>query len=320
MAKYRHALPQLDGGFFLTDGGIETTLIFHDKWDLLDFAAFDLLKSAGGMAALRKYFRAYGAIARRYTSGLILESATWRASADWGARLGYSRDGLAAANRQSIELLEEMRGEFETDRDKVVISGCIGPRGDGYSPKNLMSAAQADDYHREQIEVFAGTAADLITAITINYVEEAVGIARAARHMGMPVVISLTVETDGALPTGQSLQAAVERVDGATASYPLYYMISCAHPTHFENILSKAEPWVKRLRGLRANASRRSHAELNDSPDLDIGDPVELGAQYARLKTISLPALNIMGGCCGTDERHVEEIAKVCVPLFRSLT
>ena len=316
MTKYRNALPQLGGGFFLTDGGIETTLIFHDGLELPDFAAFDLLKSAAGTVPLGKYFRAYGAVARRFNTGLVLESATWRASSDWAARLGYSREALAAANRKSIELLEEIRGEFETDRSKIVISGCVGPRGDGYSPANMMSAEEAKNYHREQIEIFAGSAADMVTAITVNYVAEAVGIAQAAQLAGMPVVISFTVETDGALPTGQTLRKAIEQVDAVTSSYPCYYMINCAHPTHFEPTLSNAQPWVERIRGLRANASRRSHAELNESTELDVGDPVELGAQYAQLKATRLPRLNVMGGCCGTDHRHVEEIAKACAPLF----
>jgi len=298
MAKYRNALPQLGGDFFLTDGGTETTLIFHDKLELPDFAAFDLLKSAAGTAALRKYFRAYGAI----------------------ARLGYSRDALATANRKSIDLLEKIRSEFETDRSEIVISGCVGPRGDGYRPASMMSTQEAEHYHRQQIEIFAGGAADMVGALTVNYVEEAVGIARAAQQAGMPVAISFTVETDGALPTGQTLQAAIEQVDEATASYPCYYMINCAHPIHFAHVLSKAEPWVNRIRGLRANASRRSHSELNESSELDVGDPVELGAQYAQLKETVLPNLNVMGGCRGTDQRHVEAIAKACAPLFRSPT
>ena len=318
MAKYRNALPQLGGELFLTDGGIETTLIFHDGLELPDFAAFDLLKHADGTAALRKYFRAYGAIARSFNTGLVLESATWRASADWAARLGYSRDALAAANRKSIELLEEMRGEFESDRCKIVLSGCVGPRGDGYSPAYLMSEQETKNYHSEQIEIFAGSAADMVAAITLNYVEEAVGIARAAQRAGMPVAISFTVETDGALPTGQTLQTAIEQVDAATSSYPCYYMINCAHPTHFDHVLSKAQPWVARIRGLRANASRLSHAELNEASELDVGDPAELGGQYARLKETALPQLNVMGGCCGTDHRHIEEIAKACAPLFRT--
>jgi len=314
MAKYRNALPQLDGKFFLTDGGIETTLIFHDGLELPHFAAFDLLARAEGTAALRKYFRAYGDIARRFNTGLVLESATWRASADWAARLGYSRAGLAAANLKSIDLLEEIRGEFETERTKIVISGCVGPRGDGYIPANIMSAEAAEKYHGEQIEIFADSAADMVTAITVNYAEEALGIVRAAQHNAMPVVISFTVETDGRLPTGQTLAAAVKQVDAATSSYPCYYMINCAHPTHFDPVLSKIQPWMKRIRGLRANASRLSHAELNESAELDVGDPVALAGQYATLKKTRLTQLNVMGGCCGTDHRHIEEIAKACAP------
>ncbi|HET7854023.1 MAG TPA: homocysteine S-methyltransferase family protein [Candidatus Methylomirabilis sp.] len=319
MARYRNALPQLGGDPFLTDGGIETTLIFHEGLELPDFAAFHLLKDPKGEAALRKYFRTYAEIAKRFRTGLILESATWRASADWGTRLGYNRQTLADANRKAIRLLEEIRSEFANEKTKVVISGCVGPRGDGYIPTQSMSEEKAEVYHREQVETFAGTAADMVTAITMNYVEEAMGIARAARRAGMPVAISFTVETDGRLPTGQTLHAAIEQMDAATSRYPSYYMINCAHPTHFEHVLAGGEPWAKRIRGLRANASCKSHAELNESPELDIGDPVELGMQHARLKR-RLPQLNVLGGCCGTDHRHVEQIATACLPLFRPAT
>jgi S-methylmethionine-dependent homocysteine/selenocysteine methylase len=315
--RYRNSLPQLGTELFLTDGGIETTLIFHEGLELPDFAAFDLLKHREGTAALRKYFRSYAAIAERFGVGLVLESATWRASADWGARLGYLRAALAEANRRAVDLIEEIRREFETDCVKVVISGCVGPRGDGYSPVNVMSAAEAERYHREQIATFASTAADMVTAITMNYAEEAVGIAQAARQSGMPVAISFTVETDGRLPTGQTLKAAIEQVDGETSAYPAYYMINCAHPTHFEHALSEGDPWVERIRGLRANASRQSHAQLNEAAELDVGDAAELGLQYAQLKSGRLTNLNVMGGCCGTDPRHVEQIARACAPLFR---
>ena len=185
MARYRSALPQVGGGLFLTDGGIETTLIFHDGLELPHFAAFHLLKTAEGQAALRRYFRAYAAIAKGFGAGLILESATWRASADWGARLGYDRPALAEANRLAIRLLEEIRDEHAGDRAPVVISGCIGPRGDGYVPARAMSAAEAEGYHAEQIGVFAGTAADLVTAITMNYAEEAVGITQATNALAL---------------------------------------------------------------------------------------------------------------------------------------
>jgi homocysteine S-methyltransferase len=312
MASYRHRLPQLGGGLFVTDGGIETTLIFLEGLELPDFAAFHLLRTSAGEAALRRYFRTYADIARRFGVGLVLESATWRASPDWAARLGYSPDELATANRRAIELLEALRAEIQTDGLPVVVSGCVGPRGDGYNPVDVMTAKDAQAYHAEQVGTFARTTADMVTAITMNYVEEAIGIADAARHAGLPVAVSFTVETDGRLPTGATLRVAIETVDAATGSYPSYYMINCAHPTHFEGALEGTEPWTTRIRGLRANASRKSHAELNESPELDIGDPAELGRQYAALVT-RLPALSVLGGCCGTDHRHVESIMAACV-------
>lgn len=222
---------------------------------------------------------------------------------------------MADGNRRAIGLLEEIRNELTGSVDKVVISGCLGPRGDGYNAVHTMSEKDAENYHRAQIRAFEDTAADMVTAITMNYVEEAVGIARAAENAGMPVAISFTVETDGRLPAGQTLRAAIEQVDAATSDYPSYYMINCAHPTHFEDVLAEAQPWARRIRGLRANASRKSHAELNESPELDIGDPLELGMQHAQLKR-RMPQLNVMGGCCGTDHRHVEQIAAACSPLF----
>jgi S-methylmethionine-dependent homocysteine/selenocysteine methylase len=315
MAQYRSALPQLRGDLFLTDGGIETTLIFHEGLELPDFAAYELLRRPEGEAALRRYFRAYAEVATRFGVGLVLESATWRASRDWAARLGHTPRELADLNRAAVRQLEEIRHEFQTDRTPLVISGCLGPRGDGYNPARLMTVEQAEAYHAEQAGILADTAADLLTGLTMNYAEEAIGIARAARSAGMPAVISFTVETDGRLPTGDTLQAAIERVDAATAGYPAYYMINCAHPTHFEHVLDGRQPWVQRIRGLRANASRQSHAELNEAPTLDTGDPVALGREYAALRR-RLPRLSVMGGCCGTDHRHVEQIAAACAPLF----
>jgi len=305
-SPYRTALPQLDGGLFVTDGGIETSLIFNDGLALPDFAAFHLLKNEEGTAALRRYFGAYAAIAGRFGTGLILESATWRASADWGQRLGYTQRDLMEANRSAIRLLE--------DFPQALISGCIGPRGDGYQPGRAMSIDEALRYHRVQVETFADSAADMVSAITMNYAQEAIGIAEAAKELEMPVAISFTVETDGRLPTGQPLKEAIDQVDTATGSYPSYYMLNCAHPDHFQGSLRG--PWAARIRGLRANASRKSHAELNESTSLDAGNPAELGRQYAELKRGLLPKLNVMGGCCGTDHRHVEQIAAACTPLW----
>jgi S-methylmethionine-dependent homocysteine/selenocysteine methylase len=310
MAKYRNSLPQLSDRLFLTDGGIETTLIFDEGLELPDFAAFHLLRTPDGSAALRKYFVTYADIAKRHNAGLILESATWRASRDWGERLGYSGEDLDEVNRRAIGMLEEIRDEMETATTPMVISGCIGPRGDGYVAAKRMSADEAQRYHSGQMEVFAESAADMACAITMNYVEEALGIVRAAQAAEMPVAISFTVETDGNLPTGESLASAIDHIDEVTLAYPAYYMINCAHPTHFQHILGAGE-WRQRIRGLRANASSRSHAELNEAPDLDAGNPEELAAQYAELRN-SLTRLNVLGGCCGTDHRHVERIAEVC--------
>jgi S-methylmethionine-dependent homocysteine/selenocysteine methylase len=312
MGIYRNTLPQLSSGIFLTDGGIETTLIFHDGLELPDFAAFDLLKANDGYESLRTYFRTYAALARDYEVGFILESATWRASSDWGRKLGYSDAALADMNRKAIELLRDIRDEYENETTKMVISGCIGPRGDGYNPTAIMSAEEAQQYHKPQIDTFSATDADLVTAITMNYVEEAIGIARAAKAADLPVVISFTVEIDGKLPTGQTLKDAIEQVDQATDSTPAYYMINCAHPSHFAGVLGTDEPWLGRIRGLRTNASTKSHAELNDSVELDAGDPVELGRQHSALFGV-LKNLNVLGGCCGTDHRHVEEICKTAL-------
>ncbi len=317
MTTYRNHLPQLDGGFFLTDGGLETTLVFHRGFDLPEFAAFHIQKDPAGKEALREYFRAYADIATRFGAGLILESATWRASAGWGAKLGYSREALTDVNHKSIEMLEQIKREMDSASTTVVISGALGPRGDGYTPADTMSGKEAEAYHREQIETLARTAADMVCAFTINYTEEAVGIARAAERAAMPVAISFTVETNGALPTGETLQSAIQRVDEATSSYVAYYMINCAHPTHFERMLPGGEPWTRRIRGLRANSSIKSHAELNESCELDTGDPADLASWYVRLKQ-RLPHLAVFGGCCGTDHRHVEAIAAACRPLFPS--
>jgi len=311
MTKYRSALPQLNDELFLTDGGLETTLMFHEGVDLPDFAAFHLLRTPEGEAVLDKYFRTYAEIAKGFGAGLILESATWRANADWGDRLGYTAESLAEANRRAIRLLEGIRDDYETARTRVVISGCMGPRRDGYAPDRAMSERAAESYHRPQVETLAATAVDMVCALTMTHAEEAVGIVRAARGAELPVAISFTVETDGNLPSGQSLQAALEHVDEATSGYVAYYMINCAHPTHFDKVLSGPGPWLERLRGVRANASRKSHAELNEASELDAGNPTELGAQYADLRR-RLRRLNVMGGCCGTDHRHVTRIAEAC--------
>jgi homocysteine S-methyltransferase len=315
-AKYRHSLPQRSGALFLTDGGIETTLIFQNGLDLPHFAAFHLLRDAKGRDALLRYYERYIAIAKVERMGFILESPTWRASADWGGKLGYSAADIVAANQASLQLMHDLRARHETATSPMVVSGCIGPRGDGYDPGQAMTPQAAEDYHRLQIAAFAAARADMVSAITMTNANEAIGITRSAMKTDMPVVISFTVETDGRLPTGQSLVDAICEVDVVTGEGPAYYMINCAHPTHFQAVLGN-EPWTQRLGGLRANASRRSHQELNDSPDLDAGNPVELGAEYRDLVRRH-PQINVLGGCCGTDHRHIECIALACQEVKRA--
>jgi S-methylmethionine-dependent homocysteine/selenocysteine methylase len=310
-AKYRERLPQLDGGLFLTDGGLETTLVFHEGWDLPCFAAFVLLDSERGRKALRDYFDRYVPMAIAAGAGFILEAPTWRANPDWAAKAGYGRAALARLNRDAIALMHEIREHFETPASALVVSGAIGPRGDGYDPGALMSASEAAAYHGFQIGLFRDAGADLVSAFTMTNIGEAQGIALAAKAANMPCVISFTVETDGRLPTGDSLAEAIKGVDEATGNGPAYYMINCAHPTHFDHVLDAGGAWVKRMRGLRANSSRLSHTELDNAPELDIGDPQELGGQYADLRR-RFPHINVLGGCCGTDHRHVDCISTAC--------
>lgn len=309
MPRYRNHLPQLDDRLFLTDGGIETSIIFHQGIDLPYFAAFDLLGHGRGEKILSDYYLPYLDIAARHRSGFILESATWRANPDWAARLGYSLDALDAANRRAIDMLVALRDAHQAETGPVVISGCLGPRGDGYDPGQIMTHDDARRYHAVQIQSFAETEADMVAAITMTNVSEALGIALAARDHRMPVAISFTLETDGKLPTGQPLGEAIAAVDLASNHYPAYYMINCAHPTHFDGLFAHSAQWQTRVRGLRGNASRLSHAELDAADDLDEGNPEELGGQYAALRR-ALPSLNVLGGCCGTDHRHVSEIAR----------
>jgi homocysteine S-methyltransferase len=311
MKSHRARLPQLNDRLFLTDGGLETTLIFLEGIELPFFAAFDLLKAETGSRILKHYFRRYIDLASECGIGAVLESPTWRANPDWAAKLGYSASALAEANRRGVALLEELRAEADKGAQPIVISGNLGPRGDGYRTDARMTAQAAREYHMPQVGVFAESAADMVAAFTMNYVEEAIGIALAAREVQMPVTISFTVETDGRLPSGQALAEAIQQTDDASSGHPAYYMINCAHPSHFDQVLREGGAWRDRIRGLRANASRRSHAELDASPDLDVGNPTQLGDEYRALRRL-LPQLSVVGGCCGTDDRHIEAICRAC--------
>ena len=312
MAKYRNGLPQLTGGTFITDGGMETTMIFQEGIALPHFAAFVLLASEDGRQRMWNYYRRYLDIARRHGTGFVLDTATWRANPDWGQKLGYTAEALKAANEEAVDLLVGLRSAYERPEQPIVISGAIGPRGDGYKAGS-MDAAEAEDYHTFQIAAFAGTEADMVTAFTLTNIDEAIGVARAAQSLGMPCAISFTLETDGRLVTGRSLQEAIETTDAATGGAPAYYMINCAHPSHFEGALDPDSAWVKRISGIRANASTMSHEQLDNSETLDAGDPEDLGRRYRKLIG-RMPAVRVLGGCCGTDHRHVAAICEACLP------
>ena len=301
-------LPQLDGEIFLTDGGIETFLIFDRGLDLPEFAAFDLLKDDAGRRELRDYFERYLTLAEERGTGFVLESPTWRANPRWGEAIGYSAEEVAAANRKAIELMHELR-DAHAGAGAIVISGCVGPHDDGYSPGELLTADEAAEYHSAQVRALADAGVDQVTAVTMTYVDEGLGVARAAKEAGVPAVISFTVETDGRLPSGQALGEAIELVDADPGTDVAYFMINCAHPTHFDDVIEAGGPWLERVRGLRANASTMSHAELDEAEELDAGDPVDLGERYAALRE-RMPQLNVLGGCCGTDHRHVRAISE----------
>jgi homocysteine S-methyltransferase len=304
---YRHHLPQLDGSLYLTDAGLETDLIFNHGIAIREFAAHTLLPDPAGRSAMARYFEEFLALAERYDAGLILDTVTWKAHRHWSADLGEDPAFFAQANREAVRFAEDLR-EKARNRRPIVLNAPIGPRGDAYRPEVVIGANEAEAYYAEQLGWLARTALDMVTGMTFTQVGEAVGLIRAAQTAGLPVAMSFTVETDGRLPSGATLGEAIETVDAATRGAAAYFMINCAHPDHFAAVLDGAA-WTRRIRGIRANASRRSHAKLDEAPELDAGDPAELGRQYAALRA-QMPWLNVFGACCGADLRHVASIAE----------
>ena len=308
MSNYRNALPQLDGELFLTDAGIETDLIFNHGIAIREFAAHTLLTDPVGRKAIVDYFRGFLALALTQNTGYILDSVTWKAHLHWAGDLGADEQQLRASNQESIALMGQLRDEFSTNSKPIVLNGVIGPQGDAYAPEAAVATHEAERYHSKQIGWLAETDVDMVSALTFTQSDEASGLVLAARNAGLPVVVSFTVETDGRLPTGQPLGEAIETVDYASDAFASYFMVNCAHPDHFAHVMVDT-PWARRIRGIRCNASRKSHAELDASPTLDAGDPIELCHQYVAIMA-KMPWLNVFGGCCGSDLRHVTQIAR----------
>ena len=311
MSRYRRELPLLTGRPFLTDGGLETTLIFHGGFDLPEFASFVLLDDEKGTESMRSYYRSYADIAAEMGTGFVFGTPTWRANPKWAGKLGYSGERLHDLNRRAVDFVAELRTEYDSRINEIVLSGDIGPHDDGYNPTEILKAKEAESYHSEQIGVFAATKADLVTALTITYSEEAIGIVWSAKSHGIPSVISFTLETDGNLPSGQSLGEAIQQVDQESGG-PVFYMVNCAHPSHFDFVLDPGSEWTSRVYGTRVNASKMSHEELDNAEVLDEGNPKELAADHSTLFA-NLPNLNIIGGCCGTNHEHVAEAARFLV-------
>ena len=308
MARYRNALPQLSGEMYLNDAGLETDLIFNHGIEIFEFAAHTLLPNPQGREALGNYFRGFLSLAKEIGCGFILDSQTWKAHPHWANDLGVEADDLEQSNRDAIAFISALRDEYSSNTGPIVLNALIGPRGDAYAPKESIAIQEAKDYHTRQLRWLAKTEADMVTGLTLTQADEAIGMVQAAKELELPIVISFTVETDGNLPSGQSLASAIQDVDRATDSYAAYFMVNCAHPDHFTHVLGD-EPWARRIHGIRCNASRLSHAELDNCDTLDDGNPEELAEQYVELKA-KMPWLNVFGGCCGSDLRHVTQIAR----------
>jgi S-methylmethionine-dependent homocysteine/selenocysteine methylase len=295
---------------YLSDGGLESTMVFHRGIELNHFAAFELLNDPKGEEELWTYFFPYLDLAVKYDYHFVAETPTWRANPDWAFKLGYSTAELDALNRKSVRFMRKLIQDHSIESDKVLISGNIGPRGDGYIVEKIMTPEEAKAYHREQIRTFAMEDVDMVSAFTMNYTNEAIGVVLAAREFNVPVVISFTVETDGRLPNGDTLEEAINKTDYLTDGYATFFMINCAHPEHFKRVFTGKKDWIQRIGAIRANASLKSHAELEVSESLDEGDRCLIASGYYELKN-SLPNLRVIGGCCGTDHSHIEKICEV---------
>lgn len=302
------SLPQLAGRIFLTDAGLETDLIFNHGVEIRGFAAHTLLPIPADREKMAAYFRGYLRLAQELGTGYILDAPTWKTHPHWAADLGEDEAAQRRVNHEAIAFVAGLRDEFLDAGGPILLNAVIGPRGDAYAPDATISAAQAESYHATQLGWLAETEVDMVTALTHTQGDEAAGFSRAAKAAGLPHVISFTVETDGRLPTGETLAEAIVKVDAASDGAAAYFMVNCAHPDHFAGELTDAG-WARRIRGLRCNASRKSHAELDASETLDDGNPDELARQYAEIKA-RMPWLNVFGGCCGSDLRHVTAIAR----------
>ncbi len=302
-------LPQLTGKLCLTEGGIETYMQYKKGHAFRHFCLFDLMDRPEARADLRTYHEDLIKVALKHKVGAILDGVHYRTSRDWGELLGYSKQGLKEVVIQGIEFYKDLARQYQTADSPMPVSGVVGPRGDAYKVGRIMSADEAEDYHAEQLETMKQAGADFATALTFSQVDEAIGVVRAAQAIDLPVVVSFALGAGGRLKTGVDLSDAIETVDEATGNGPVYFMINCTHPVDFAPAFKAPGPWVKRLCGLRPNASSLAHGVLCQLGHLEEGNPVELGQQMADMAR-RFSHITVWGGCCGTDAVHVDEIAK----------
>lgn len=305
---------------FLTAGGTETYLLFQQQFPMREFCAFEIFEHDDALAELeQEYLYPLVSAVAENGHGLLLDALLWRAHPDYIEAIGYPVSDIERINRLAVArtkaAIDDWRQNTSVDNPDfpVLIAGDIGPRGDGYKLEDEAPTIEASyNYHRAQLEALAGSGADVISAWTMTNANESIGIAKAAEPLGLPITISPTVETNGHLPDGSTLGEFIERVDDATGALPVYYMVNCAHPIHLlptlEAAKARGETWLRRFRGFRANSSTKSHGELDNSTELDRGNPRELAAELAQMKETY--ALQVVGGCCGTDHEHIGEIAR----------
>lgn len=301
--------PRLENKFYLTAGGTETEILYKWGYELPEFAMFTLLDDEEANECVRNMYRRYFEVAAKNNTGLVIEGHDYRASPDWAGKLGISLENLAEIQHRIINFLTDLKTEFDGKVSDVVITGGIGPRGDAYGTGGNISEAEAEDYHSVQLSTLKDTDADMAVALTFNNIPEAVGIVRAATKIGIPIGISLTLNTESRLSSGPSLREAIEAIDENTDEGAAWYGTNCSHPLEFEPAISEEGAWRQRLRLIRPNAAKMEKISLCKLGHLEDGDPIELGAQMGDVAS-RFPSVDIIGGCCGTDERHLNEIAK----------
>ena len=301
--------PRLENKIYLTEGGTETEILYKWGYELPEFAMFPLLDNAEADQCIRGIYRRYFDVAEAFETGLVILGHDYRASPDWARKLGYSLDGLAEMQHRTIDFLADMRSEYKGRVSDVYISGCIGPRGDAYGTGAEISESEAEDYHSVQLSTLRETDADMAIAATFNNIPEAIGVVRAAKNIGVPLGVSLTLTTESRLRSGPTLKQAVETIDEQTDGAAAWFGTNCSHPLEFEPAISETGVWTERLRYIRPNASRMEKIALCKLGHLEDGNPIELGQQMGDVAQ-RFPKMDILGGCCGTDERHLGEIAK----------